>query len=155
MLWPETSHFPGNGWYHPLICQLHCPSARASQLSADSLSHPPTWFQHEQMQEVRTVQIKFCHQNVPLQIFFAFLGAEEGWALSSFRLWKGWGPPAFDWPRKLIHIRISMINCNTSLWREQLLVIVLLSWLQARFEEKKKQKFGDCFFPSKIFKPNQ
>lgn len=50
------------------------PIVRSSQLSADLLSCPPTWLQHEQTQEVTTAWIKFCyfqvfswrHQHVPL-----------------------------------------------------------------------------------------
>lgn len=47
MLWPESSHFPRNGWYHPIICQLCCTAHRPKLHSSLLIySHPPTWLQH-------------------------------------------------------------------------------------------------------------
>lgn len=91
IIWPEMSHFPGNGWCHPVICQLHCtahhPGLHSSLLIYSP--HPPT--SPQKTQEVTTVWTKFCHFQ-----YFAEAIKMYPWWLSLFSLEqrksKNWPP---------------------------------------------------------------
>lgn len=113
IIWPEMSHFPGNGWCHPIICQLHCTAHHPglhSSLLIYSLIRPLRSNRRKKLQQFGSNSAIFKYfaeaiKMYPCRLSLFSLEQRKSEKWSPLGLWKGCGlPNLFEWlmnPRSL------------------------------------------------------
>lgn len=118
MLWPESSHFPGNGWYHPIICQLRCTAHRPdlhSSLLIYSLVHPldSNMSRRKKLRQLgsNSAIFKYLAEDInmyPYRSSSPSYKERKDKHCPSLGHWEGlWSPTLPDWWDKSIHLTIS------------------------------------------------